>query len=753
MARYEDTSTAFGEAQFAGVRERKQEEAAKQDKIAKRLLKIGSVVKGANDLINKRADQLEINQTPKKTHYQTLVKKSEDLLATQKLIQDSGRTTLNYFEDQYYQTLKADAEQSFSTYNLGASSVNNGTPVYEFLRNKAKEMALKTKAAFDPAIEQAQNLGSIDNFDKDWEKISKIRNPRSIIGFGTNLAKKIFSKETPETVAFKEGVARDLLYNKPIVKQFETFEAGLKAYHAIGYDVGTVVDEINNKAKELRKKIIKVDSIQTSRIDIAMDAETGEKTSVTTTVMPITYADDTVEIKEIGTSKETLFRDELPDTAVANFYATVPQKYKKNFDQFFTGTPTLSDLTAAISFQNEDIRYNVSPIEDINDALDLVEKTSQMMIRNAGYLNKKLLDKYKNHPDFPKEEDYTLGEKMYEEDSDDVNNKVNIKGKYAFIAELEGWTGSALIGNIFAETSIITASSGSVGPIGDTGEIATGAFGTGVIQTSALQEAYEKRAQVEKLKDHKKYTIEASTKILNLDPSKGATLGFAHALISQRTTAGNKGIINISDIVKNNDLSDLLGDGYVGKKRGGTGTVLFDLDNRNFYIKQDAVGAVGGIISNIAGRNKKVDTNIAVDMSTYTEDIGGRTALKLTETKNILEQLDVSSYSTNQLATLHDLNFYDILDKIGLDNISKGGVQSSSSTKSIAGGIQAIGRLFIKDYNIKSYNFKNLNNVQKATKDKVATSSSSTLDPFKGVVREELPNSFYNDLKELFGTN
>ncbi len=374
-----------------------------------------------------------------------------------------------------------------------------------------------------------------------------------------------------------------------------------------------------------------------------------------------------------------------------------------------------------------------------------------MMIRNAGYLDKRLLDKYKNHPNFPKEDDYTLNEKMYEEDSDDVNNKVNIKGKYAFIAELEGWTGTALIGNVFAETSIMTASSGSVGPIGDTGEIATGAFGTGVIQTSAIKEAYKKRAQVEKLKDHKKYTIEASTKILNLDPSKGATLGFAHALISQRTTAGNKGIINISDIIKTNDLSDLLGDGYVGKK-GGTGTVLFDLDNRNFYIKQDAAGG-GSIITDIAETKKEDDKNIAVDMSTYTEDIGGRTALKLTETKNILEQLDVSSYSTNQLATLHDLNFYDILDKIGLDNISKGGVQSSSSTKSIAGGIQAIARLFIKDYNIKSYNFKNLNNVQKATKDKVATSSSSTLDPFKGVVREELPNSFYNDLKELFGTN
>lgn len=33
MARYEDTSTPFAEAQFAGVRERKQEEARKQESL------------------------------------------------------------------------------------------------------------------------------------------------------------------------------------------------------------------------------------------------------------------------------------------------------------------------------------------------------------------------------------------------------------------------------------------------------------------------------------------------------------------------------------------------------------------------------------------------------------------------------------------------------------------------------------------------------------------------------------------------
>jgi len=36
MARYEDTATPFAEAQFAGVRERKQQEAKKQEKFAKK---------------------------------------------------------------------------------------------------------------------------------------------------------------------------------------------------------------------------------------------------------------------------------------------------------------------------------------------------------------------------------------------------------------------------------------------------------------------------------------------------------------------------------------------------------------------------------------------------------------------------------------------------------------------------------------------------------------------------------------------
>ena len=40
MARYEDTATPFAEAQFAGVRERKQQEAKKQEKFAKKLVEL-----------------------------------------------------------------------------------------------------------------------------------------------------------------------------------------------------------------------------------------------------------------------------------------------------------------------------------------------------------------------------------------------------------------------------------------------------------------------------------------------------------------------------------------------------------------------------------------------------------------------------------------------------------------------------------------------------------------------------------------
>ena len=70
MARYEDTATPFAEAQFAGVRERKQQEAKKQEKFAKKLAVVQTVAKGANALINSRADALELKQSHKKAYYQ-----------------------------------------------------------------------------------------------------------------------------------------------------------------------------------------------------------------------------------------------------------------------------------------------------------------------------------------------------------------------------------------------------------------------------------------------------------------------------------------------------------------------------------------------------------------------------------------------------------------------------------------------------------------------------------------------------------
>ena len=69
MARYEDTATPFAEAQFAGVRERKQQEAKKQEKFAKKLAVVQTVAKGANALINSRGDEFDANQVGQKASY------------------------------------------------------------------------------------------------------------------------------------------------------------------------------------------------------------------------------------------------------------------------------------------------------------------------------------------------------------------------------------------------------------------------------------------------------------------------------------------------------------------------------------------------------------------------------------------------------------------------------------------------------------------------------------------------------------
>jgi len=113
MARYEDTSTPFAEAQFAGVRERKQEEARKQEKFAKKLLLAQTVAKGANELINQRADNLELNQLPKKAYYENMSTRASRYITEEEARIASKKSVVEYLTDRAAPTIQSKLELSY----------------------------------------------------------------------------------------------------------------------------------------------------------------------------------------------------------------------------------------------------------------------------------------------------------------------------------------------------------------------------------------------------------------------------------------------------------------------------------------------------------------------------------------------------------------------------------------------------------------------------------------------------------------
>ena len=330
-----------------------------------------------------------------------------------------------------------------------------------------------------------------------------------------------------------------------------------------------------------------------------------------------------------------------------------------------------------------------------------------------------MLDKYKDHPSFPSE--YILNEDMWEV-KDLESKKIGIKGKYSFIAQLEGWNAQSLIPLIFGDVDVHTMSSSLIGAI-DSDTDATGAFDYGVFKANDVEAARKKQAQIEYFKDEGYSKIKANVTGTILKNMSSNQVG---SKVAELQKIGTKGLIDLSKKLNSTDLADLLGGSY-----RGTGTVLFDFDTGSLYIKHDKPKDPT-IISSVQRKQ-----NLAVSTDDYTTKYKSRVVFKPTETIDILNKIDISSYSLNQLKTLHDLNLYDILDKIGLDNISRGGVIKGST-----------GNMYVKNAYETSYDFKNLKSFKKALSSKSVGSS-----PLVTLSGEELPDSFYDDLKELFGTN
>ena len=363
MARYESDAVGFAEKQFEGLRQREDKRAQQQKKREDKLLLLKTAAKGANALINQRADQLEANQAHIKAAYQSHIGKAEQIKELEAQINKSGRTATDFFQNSYYGTLTEQAAKEAKEQGLALTQQN-----FTLLRQKAHDMAREKADAFKGAVIQANDLPSLEDFKLNWEKHSKLQAPRTIFGAMSKQALNFFKKETPETLAYKEGKAKDALFKTPLKNEFTEFETIYKTYDALGFDATPVLNALDKQDK--RKKIKSTQMISTRDYK---NAKGGYVPLITT--VHTEYEDGTYELEKLDIQNSEIIDNQMvkPDE-ISKFVDTLQPSVRGDFlkdIEKLNGFVTIQDYISLVARRaREDAKLsNVDEITKVSDEL------------------------------------------------------------------------------------------------------------------------------------------------------------------------------------------------------------------------------------------------------------------------------------------------------------------------------------------------------------------------------------------------
>jgi hypothetical protein len=255
MARYDYEGTQqYAEQKFAEARQYNEEQAKKQEKFAKRLLAFDTVVKGANALINQRADELDAKQLPQKAAYQNLINRSQSFRTSEAERVKAGISVEDYLENKYYTQLSNEAQQDFSY--LSPAQYNKA------LREEASKLAKNNLSSYNSLIESTKNIPTFEDFTNYYEQ--QADTPRNIASWIGSKTKRFIKKETEETLKIKNERANDALYGTAMFDKFGELSTSLKAYDAVtnkGIDAAKIINKLNLKTGGLAQ-----DSSQTVTI-------------------------------------------------------------------------------------------------------------------------------------------------------------------------------------------------------------------------------------------------------------------------------------------------------------------------------------------------------------------------------------------------------------------------------------------------------------------------------------------------------
>ena len=240
MARYDDGGIQFAEDTFAASRAYKEKVAKDQEKFTRNIFALDKVVQGASFLINQRAEEADNKMLPQKAKYQALNTSAENWRTQEQERIQSGKTVVDYLSDMYYKDLETQAKEDYGYLNKSQYA--------KALREQANILATANVDEYQALIKAANNIPTFEDFTEYYEDQADI--PRNLFSWVTKGAKKVFKKETEETLKIKNSKANDALYGTKMFDKYKNLSSSIHAYELAtgeGKELTKIIDDLHLK--------------------------------------------------------------------------------------------------------------------------------------------------------------------------------------------------------------------------------------------------------------------------------------------------------------------------------------------------------------------------------------------------------------------------------------------------------------------------------------------------------------------------
>ena len=269
MSRYDYESTQqYAEQKFAEAKKYNEEQVKKQEKFAKRLLGFQTVVKGANTLINKRADTLRASLAEERAYLASAQSNAKKILDQNNDLINKNMSQRQWIESQMLERYRSQLEKNVD--GLMVQTMKNGktleVPLYDIptsTLSKTKLLINGKEISFGELVDtnlsewknlvtQAKSVPSnVKDLDAYVDQYVDKEMPSNLFDWMTRPLRKASKSETSQTLQEKLKRSSDEILSNPMFANFKNFDTALKNYNA-NFE-NQIVDLVNDFQNDMEK--------------------------------------------------------------------------------------------------------------------------------------------------------------------------------------------------------------------------------------------------------------------------------------------------------------------------------------------------------------------------------------------------------------------------------------------------------------------------------------------------------------------